>query len=123
MLKRVSDEVTNWKDFFDNFSYKPNCEFDYTHDIDFDRNRLVITMRVPDSRKPLPDTEILVNGRRKTIPLVPITQTVRLGRWVSEDYAKNLMRFYIREMEDHEIDEWIRYKGELVFDPHNKEKV
>lgn len=118
----MTDNVDNWEDFFKNFSYKPNWEFDYAHDIDFDRKRVVITMRVPDSRAPLPDVEQLRWGVRKTIPLVPITKSVRLDPWHGEEYAKHLMRSHIREMEDHEIDEWFRYKGELVFDPH-KEKM
>lgn len=119
----MTDEVTTWEAFFKNFSYKPNCEFDYTHDIDFDRHRLVITMRVPDSRRPLPKSEFDVMGRKQVIPLVPINKTVMLGPWHGEEYAKDHIRFHIRDMEDHEIDEWFRYKGELVFDPHNKEKV
>lgn len=30
------------------------------------------------------------------------------------------MRFTLHEMENHETDEWIRYKGELLNDPHKE---
>lgn len=117
-------EARSWEEFFENFSYKPNFEFDYKYEKyevnEWLKYKVIITMRVPDSRRPLPDPETLVNGIRQVIPLVPITNTVLLYKWPDEKEALSRMRWEIRTMEDHEIDEWLKYNGELPFDPHKK---
>jgi hypothetical protein len=111
----TNEEASSWEEFFYHYKYKPGVEFEIERLIDFDKHKLVITMWVPDSR-----VEIMPeNGRW---PMIRIHQTARLPRWVSEEYAKHRIRDEIRAMEDHEINEWIRYKGELVDDPH-KESV
>jgi hypothetical protein len=121
------ENLKKWVQFFKNFSYKPNFAFAVESNIGLDRlyPKVRITMMVPDSRIPLPENEhvhaLNVTGVRKNIPLIPIMLDVSLGPYHSDEYALEFMRFNIREMEDHEIDEWIRFKGELVNDPH-KEK-
>lgn len=109
-----------WEQFFKDFSYKPNWEFDYIHEVDWDIQKVVITMRVPDSRRPVPEAEFDVMGRRQVIPMVPVSKTVILGRFAGEQYAKDYIRHHIIDMEIHEVEEWFRYKGELVFDPHKE---
>lgn len=116
-------EVLGWEEFFENFSYKPNWEFSYLYVPELNASRVVITMRVPDSRKPLPESTPLDNlmGKRTVIPVVPITQSVFLRPWQGEQYAKEFLHHYICDMEFHEVGEWFRFKGELVFDPHKEE--
>lgn len=111
-----------WEQFFKDFSYKPNWEFDYQYQPDFDDQKVFITMRVPDSRRPLPEPTPLDNlmGKRTVIPAVPINKTVMLGPFHGEAYAKDYIRHHIIDMEIHEVDEWFRYQGELVFDPHKE---
>lgn len=109
-----------WEEFFRNLNYKPNWDFDLQRFVEYSEARVIMTMRVPDSRKPVPQSEFNLMGQRQVIPLVPITKTVLLGPFHGEEYAKDYIRFHIRDMEDHEIDEWFRYKGELVFDPHKE---
>lgn len=120
----MNEEATSWKEFFENFSYKPNWVFEFRPEVDFMlTDRVFITMHVPDSRKPLPEPTPLdlMMGKRTVVSMVPVSKNVILDPWDGEERAKDLLRWHIREMEDHEIDEWFRYKGELPFDPH-KEK-
>lgn len=121
-LRLLSHEAKEgWTEFFENFSYKPNWHFDYQLKLDFDEHKVMITMRVPDSRAPTPDPVHFPMGARQTIPLIPISKEVNLPEeWYGEDHAKEYIRFHIRDMEDHEMDEWFRYKGELPFDPHKR---
>lgn len=39
--------------------------------------------------------------------------------YISEKFAKSFVRQCIRNMELHEMDEWLRYRGELLHDPHD----
>ena len=120
-LSRESKE--GWTEFFENFSYKPNWHFDYKLEVDFDVHKVIITMQVPDSRKSVPEPDHFQMGARQTIPLVPISKVIVLpDDWYGEDHAKEYIRLQIRDMEDHEIDEWFRYKGELPFDPHKQKE-
>lgn len=106
-------EVTSWKEFFENFHYKPNFMFVLQEDVFYDDlYRLTIVMVVPDSRWK-PGT----NGE-KLRPLTRITRSVVLDNWVNEHFAKRYIRDVVHIMEDHEINEWFSYKGELPFDPH-----
>jgi hypothetical protein len=41
--------------------------------------------------------------------------------YVDEQYARSFVRYCIHQMEAHETDEWLRYRGELVYDPHGPE--
>lgn len=100
-------EPTGWELFFDGFGFKPNFLFEYVYEIDFDVEKLHITMRVPNSRDPEKMTSV--------------GSTHILGRWQGEVYARDWIRWAIRQLENHEIDEWLRFNGELVFDPHKGE--
>ena len=122
MFHATAQDRKNWQQFFEDFSYKPNWEFEFIFEIDYNECKVHITMRVPDSRRPLPEPLALdhMMGKRVVIPVVPITKTLILEPWVNEDRAKSYIRWHTRDMEDHEIDEWFRYKGELVFDPHKE---
>lgn len=99
--------MDEWKEFFENFAYKPNWRFDledWGHEL-----RLRIQMRVPNSR---------VSDESGVHPPTLVSKAVLLDSWMGEEYAKNYTRAVIQNMENHEIDEWFRYKGELPFDPH-----
>lgn len=123
MNSEIKDDVvaTSWKEFFEYFSYKPNWEFIYTGDRYVGAHSVLMKMHVPDSRRPIPGPEpFWTTGRRQVVPLIPITKTIMLDRWVSEDYAKDYIRWHILDMEIHEVDEWFKYKGELSFDPHKE---
>lgn len=103
-------EATSWPECIRQFTYKPNWRFTYYDDF---TPMVQIDMRVMDSRQPAPDP-------RKT---VVVNQKLSLPpRWHGEEYALDFIRSVIRKMEDHEVDEWIRYRGELVFDPHKEDQ-
>lgn len=111
-------EAQSWKEFFDDFKHKPNWEFHYEYLINYNDHKLVMVMYVPNSRVPLPEPEVGPHRQRQNVPLIPITQSIMLDVWFGEEHAKSYLRFLIDGMENHEIDEWFRYKDELVFDPH-----
>ena len=118
---------TEWEEFFSKVKYKPNFTLEYTYLIDFDQEKLTITMRVPDSRDPRnwdePPSVSAIYGPEdpRRIPLVPVTASFMLEFWHGERYAKDWLRSVLRQLEDHELDEWFRYEGELVNDPHEGE--
>lgn len=136
-------KLLDLKSVLNDFSYKPNFGFTlYTRD---GREMIKITMVVEDSRAPLdpwriqpaPRREVVFGDdlcvRRKfqednivgyspprhvtevwgkyAIPYFDSTMDVEFVEW---------LRNRIRKMEDHEMDEWLRYKGELVNDPHKE---
>lgn len=107
--------MSSWEEFFNNFSYKPNWTFslwkeDYYVDDKVFKSFvfLKIEMKVPDARQ---------EGSERIVG-----NNITLEPWMGEEFAKNLIRDCIRRMEEHEINEWFRYKGELVFDPHKDEE-
>ncbi len=114
-------EAKSWEEYFSEFNYKPNWEFIYIYEIEYNTHKLHIVMRVPNARTPLPKKEFNLMGAKEVVPLFPISRTIHLPRWFGERDANNYLRFLISQMEDHEMDEWFCYKGELIFDPHKEE--
>lgn len=115
---------TLWEEFFSKIRYKPNVTVVYDNRIHFERESITITMYVPDSRdlRNLLENQTPTYGLARHIPLVPITASYVLDHWINEEYAKHYIRDLLRRMEDHEIDEWLRYNGELINDPHEGEQ-
>ena len=104
---RAMDTYRRWEKFLQDFTYKPNWRFTAVEGGIYPG--IYIQMRVPNSRRDVfnPNDTVLIS---KTVN-VP-------DSWVSEEFALDYLKSCIGHLEDHEIDEWIRYKGELVFDPH-----
>lgn len=89
-----------------NTAYKPGWKFQ--HEVDTWRDVLVITAVFPDARDP---GRICDFTMRRTIPgylQAHPSEEAYLG-WLAEQ---------LREIEFHEISEFLRYKGALVRDPH-----
>lgn len=132
------------KSILNDFMYKPNFGFAlYTHE---GREMIKIVMIVEDSREPTSPWVVQPSPRREVIqygddiayrrrfhdnivgysPPRPVTEV--WGNYTIPYFDEGMtMQFVewlshcIRKMEDHERDEWIRYKGELINDPHAKD--
>lgn len=117
----------NWKDFFEKIQYKPNVTIAYENVGYLGSERITVTMYVPDSRDPrnlAPSQDEVARGLPpRRVPLVPITASYFLDPWYSEDYSKHYIRDVLRRMEDHELDEWLRFDGKLLNDPHADEEA
>jgi hypothetical protein len=115
--------MNSWEEFFANVTYKPGFTFEYENMIDFNREKVTLTMRVPDSRdlenlKHPSEVKVGWGAEARRIPLIPVVMTNMLPPWTTVQVAKDYLRYLINSLEQHEVDEWFRYDGELVFDPH-----
>lgn len=115
--------MNGWREFFADITYKPGFTFDYELKSDFAWETVTLTMRVPDSRdlenlKSPEEMQVGWGREARRFRLLPITMTDRLPPWICEQAAKEYLRFLIRKMEMHEIDEWLRFQGKLINDPH-----
>lgn len=109
------NDRARWQEFFETFTYKPNFRFDLDDD-PYSKStlRVRIQMMVPDSRENDPCRPDQLWVRKQ----VPVSQTVSLGHYWEDSYARGHIREILIKMEIHEVDEWFRVNGELVFDPH-----
>lgn len=116
-------EAKGWKEFFSRVRYKPGFTIDYNYMIDFDQHRVILTMKVCDSRDPqahMDPNNLPLEGRR--IRLIPVTSSHVLPHWYGERHAKDYLHHLLLELERHELDEWFSYDDELVSDPHAHER-
>ena len=115
--------MNSWEEFFANVTYKPGFTFDYENLIDFDREKVILTMQVPDSRalenlKHSSEVKFGWGAEARRIPLILVMTTNMLPPWTTVQVAKDYLRFLIRDMEMHELDAWFRFEGKLVNDLH-----
>lgn len=105
--------VTSWEEFFKDFSYRPECEFHIVPSMGYSvfGVRLQIRRKVEDTYNPGRMITVIFNA---TLP--------EFGGMVDEAEALLYVRQEIHIMEKHEADEWIRYKGEMIFNPHGHER-
>jgi len=100
-------EVNNWEQVARGFTYKPGWSVEYLYDIDFDQHYVIVDARVPDVYRP----EKLISVVRKN--------AVRPDE--SEEYMKEYIRRMIQDIELHEVDEFLTYRGAREWDPHKDE--
>lgn len=134
----------NYRELVKNFRYKPNVFFEVLKGADDFHWMLRITMYVEDSRAPLvpwdlwPESDwrsgygeldVASNSfiRRERIlspsrEVIRVTGTYTIPPYLPDEKALQWwMRDIVRALEDHETDEWLRYNGELLNDPHKGE--
>ena len=108
--------MNSWEELFAKIQYKPNFEITYSNTSHFDHDSITIKMWVPDSRDP--NNHVPTTHSARKVPLIPVTATFVLEQWHGEQYAKGWLRSVLRQLEDHELDEWLRCDGVLMNDPH-----
>jgi hypothetical protein len=87
--------------------YKPGCTFGVRDDYDSDEFVVIwIKATVED-----------VNRPGFHIPL-HMAESVSLNILTDLDSLKRQMRYLFQKLEHHEVDEWFKYQGECVTDPH-----
>lgn len=89
---------------------------------------LTVRMRVPDSRAPDPadlpwqqrpmEPALVEVAARYGVPEPIWSEFVGWSPLERRNYFRAFLREKLRDMEDHELDEWFRCDGELVNDPH-----
>jgi hypothetical protein len=119
-------------ELMEDFTYKPNWSFQvstWDHEV-----RITLEMWVPDSTRPFRPVQVQtdqadwwalndhVMSRRDYIEhqeVVRINAGVRVPRLRHNEFY-TWLRGVIRNMEDHELDEWFKVNGVPVNDPHAK---
>lgn len=95
-----------WEEFWSTFTYKPGYKFAYGYDLDFDRHKVYAQMMVEDI------------DRHGTF--TPVACYFTLPPWKNDEEAQLYTRNHIIwGLEQHEIDEWMLFNGERVFNPHD----
>lgn len=131
--------IYDYQKFFEKFTYKPNWFFHlYESQGDW---WLRVTILTEDSRAPFRPWEPMKRDESKIYyydmldapifkavgyspsrPLIEVTGNYAIPYFTLPNEEKLLgwMKFVVLDMEKHEMDEWFRYNGELVDDPHAK---
>lgn len=104
-----TDDPTTWDELLREFKCKPNIKVEHRHDIDFDDHWLILEMRVPDVYNP------------ERLTTVSTQRLVERFELLGEKAALYMIRLCIQDLEMHEIDEWIMYRGEKIYDPHREQ--
>lgn len=97
------------RDLLAEFSYKPGWKFRLDDSLIRDEMVLWIEMEVLDSR-----------GSGHFIPVIS-RQPIYCQRTV--DQFTRWLCASIRQLEEHETDEWFRFRGQLLHDPHADDRV
>lgn len=92
------------------FEYKPGWTFDLSREVLPNRIFLRATFHAPDSRNP--SRKVPVMGTFYTSP----------DQAAMPEYFWRWLYYCIGTMEDHEMNEWFRVRGELIYDPHKEAK-
>ena len=112
------------------FSYKPGWQFDLHRRPEVGGVMLTISLMVEDSRRgpnqiPRYREMTLTAGepfRIERDDLIPISGSYVVDRYATEgrdeDRFLRWLHSRITSVERHETDEWFRFKGRLVHDPH-----
>lgn len=132
----------DYRKIMDNFQYKPNFGFHIFNSFDGRGKMLKVVMMVENSRgpfrpweiKPIPqDEEAWYSERWLDKPprgpevgyspsraLVELSGNYAIPPFVEgdDDLFIQFVIGCIKKVEDHEMFEWLRYKGELIDDPH-----
>ena len=102
-------ENKSWREFIKTVTYKPNWKFEIEEGWE-GQEVLAIKVKLEDSRNP--GSPALVTNRID----------LRMFESHGDSNKQSILRSWINKMEQHEIDEWLRFGGVLVFDPHKDER-
>lgn len=107
MDDEAKEDMKKWVMWFKEFTYKPNFSYILETGLGtpFGLPKVTLMLKVP-------------NARTERHEEITISKVVVLDHFYSEQYALEYVHMQLQELELHELDEWFRHKGELVFDPH-----
>ncbi len=110
------------------YTYKPGCTFELKPL--FDMFTVVVTARVPDSRREVPTDRVVslpakdrfdcITGPEMGRPIIPIVGRYPVPSTVigDPDLFAEWLKSRLSDSEYHELREWFRRDGDLVDDPH-----
>lgn len=141
------EPVSKWDEFVRQVTYKPGFTLEVEYAIDYNEDRLHISAQVLDSRQgevrwethrepymqldrlefgadPYDEPRYRVQNERLTYygRFARIVGCFTLEPWDQFDNDVERLgevRRILRNFEEHEMDEWLKFDGELVFDPHS----
>ena len=106
-------------------SYKPNFRIEIT--TINERGMLTaavrITAHVVDSTKPVVPVPITGSAEQPMIKIVTETPAPMLLIEDDEQLIVKMIYHMLREFETHECDEWFRFDGEVIYDPHRNDRT
>ena len=116
-------DLLNYEEVLSKVTYKPNVNLSVYGAGDVWKLR--VQMWIEDSRKPLERWEVRPRSMQyfgPQRPLESVSRTICIPMFVKGDEHGflNWIRYVLLDMENHELDEWFRYNGELVNDPHKE---
>ncbi len=94
----------------ESISYKPNWKIMATHNVDQFAVVMCVMHKAEDTYHP---------GVEIPVVLTKTLHNLSLERSHGEDFLLEEVHRMIREVELHELDEWFKYKGQRIYDPHN----
>lgn len=120
----VAERITSFRSstdvlrFLGKFTYKPGYKLQFW--LDGERKSLTEQSIVMNMVVPVPDS---TREDQKEIDIV-FTQAVDMWALVrgGPDYARHLLSDFILKWERHEMDEWLRYDGRMLNNPHEKDR-
>lgn len=114
------------------FSYKPGWLFELKRTPEAGGALLHVQLHVPDSRRPrysgyeymqCEQCGSVVSGDRP-VGLIPVTGSFAISCYEmasmrrADNFFLAVMLRCVNHVEDHERDEWFRFRGQMVNDPH-----
>lgn len=128
-------ELSEIEDIIERVSYKPQSNLHVRY-----KNAeplLQVTVYVPDSHAPpegtpkMPDVRTFLTGDGLSsslsclevhgpAPLIPVGIAIGIpyAAMVDKEWLLRWVRGVLKDLEAHEVDEWFKYKGKMVNDPH-----
>lgn len=99
-------DVESWEELLRDFKYRKGYEVYYHYHIDFNRSYIFVEVWTEDTYNP--GSMIRVVHRRDVPEFKLLGQTEAL-KWLQR---------ILHSVECHESDEFFRFRGEMIFDPH-----
>ena len=97
-----------WQSIIDTVTYKPNTKFHITEN--YYNTQLHIEVLVPNTYDP---------GNLTPIKVIHTSVLPSLG-YFPEKKAPKYIRKLVHNAEIHEADEWLRFNGVMLFNPHKE---
>lgn len=105
-LKRIIDSVT----------YKPNWKISIIEDIDYGINYVMLQF-VFKTKDVSNITNDIIISRTSSISLLTLNV---MNEFSDKEWVNRLLWRVIKEMEIHELDEWLKFKGKCIKEPHKE---
>lgn len=113
----VIDRAAHWKRLVDSLTYKIDYRVEFVDD--GWRQRLDIRVKTLDTYATDTNRYGHPDDHRGPQPSFYVTHCLPLPEfWIDDTWGRRVIRSLIHGVERHEADEWIRFDGEMVFDPH-----